>query len=123
MSLSRKLTYLLAAVAGLAFNPLALTAAHADTTDLQCSNTNLPYKLFVDINMNAKTVTYWMGTDTRNQATTTPATITDNQVTWAQNMGNGVSRFTLDRGTGILNIIDQQGNPGSWSCAKTSKVF
>jgi len=49
----------------------------------------LPYKLFVDINMNAKTVTYWMGTDTRNQATTTPATITDNQVTWAQTWGMG----------------------------------
>jgi len=72
--------------------------------------------------MNAKTVTYWMGTDKR----TSDHHAGDHhryQVTWLKH-GNGVSRFTLDRGTGILNIIDQQGKtPGRGAVRKLRKVF
>jgi hypothetical protein len=57
MSLRRRLLYVLAAVAGLTLNPLALTVAHADTTNLQCSSTTWKYKFFVNIDMGAKTVT------------------------------------------------------------------
>ncbi len=96
-------------------------SAHADTIELVCRFDGSPSsnERFVSIDTSASTVASGYTTYDRNNVSAAPATITSDQVTWAEPVNPKIV-YLLDRTTGTLT---QAGQPGSWTCTRASKVF
>jgi len=95
--------------------------AYADTVELLCRYGDVSSNLdrFVSIDTSASTVASGYTTYDRNSVSVAPATITSDEVTWAEPVNSSI-RYMLDRRTSVLT---QVGQTGSWTCTKASRAF
>src|SRR5258706_15117816 len=84
--------------------------AQAQTVSLYCTNPNLRYSYFVDVDYTANTVAYRMDA-VGVSGKTYPARITDSLITWVEpgNRNYSADNFTLSRITGQLSVCDSDG--------------
>jgi hypothetical protein len=116
-------------VVGLALG-LTASVVQAETVDLFCqvSGATGASGLYVSIDMAASTAAVWGTGTSRQNAEVSPATITDDLVTWGPMVVNA-PKYHLDRRSGLLESYspNQMGGPFAvatdWNCKKDTPVF
>jgi hypothetical protein len=117
----------LAAVLGTMFGVAMGSPARAEPVGLVCTPNYIGLTVYyLSIDADAGTIAYWGSGQTRSEAFTAAATVTDGQVTWTTSGGGLVQKYTLDRDTGALNLVmtlKRRTSTHSWICEKASRVF
>jgi hypothetical protein len=108
------------AVAGIAFCTAALGQGVAGRLDLTCAQPVLHYKLYLSVDLGAKTAAAWFEPVSQTEAHKVPATITDSMVAWTLHARQGASSFTLDRGSGALTVLHADRETERWNCEKAA---
>ena len=102
-----------------AASPVA--TAYADTVELVCAENGVSSQndRYVSVDLSASTVASGYTRDNRNGDAAAPATITNDQVAWAEPVNQNI-KYLLDRRNGVLTAT---GSKIPWNCMKASRAF
>jgi hypothetical protein len=108
-------------VASVALGTAALAETPTGLINFECAQAVAHYKLYLSVDLGAKTAAAWFKPATQMEVHKVPAIITDSVVAWTLHARPGASSFTLDRDSGALTVLHPDREIEKWSCEKTGE--